>query len=1310
MKDIKALLPPAPGGGAGIKGDWNCTPSLGGVVGYYEATHALYDTATGIVTTQWAGQNWEPGIYRISVIKTDAIIGDINAAGSIVFGLEEDAAGNLGRPDQTAWLFNIWTDPNKTAADIENDIMGMLGDGIFPHNSFIQMCSSNLAATSNHISMQAIYINGSGVPSYSFVNHTIGSNSPFDLTEYGTGWKMLTYLGRYQQEIADDSTVFYNTIVDQNNVVQAVGNSVTLAADDIYAGLRLFSAVVMTRSAGTDIEDITVKLGFSGLPTHPILPTAWPGPNPAGYTGANQATIDNRFPNPSRELVPIFQAEFPPGTLVNDQYRVQIDAGNSTPAKPYGKAVIDDIVITVTDVTPGSESFTLNVDDLYLANKLAGIDIATPVGQAVAQVASSIEDAKLINDVLVFYIGYPNTVSSVKSSLRYADFESAYVAASAMQTPCEKLFVLYNSIGISPQIDPPSAGLNILIWDTAYHNITLTTSTAFESADKGDASYDFLQDYQPVHVFAAMTAFRTRGGFFKLFYNTNYLVSNNPFNLPNASSPKQYTKNGVCETIYLGDDTIVYFSPYAMDFQYLGRSVMCGSNVIVKIFYDIRESYYNGFSEFGNLPGYLPPLYMDDGNEVPGLTGGQYNSIYWNMGNFSSIRTLGTPAFNNYTGGHYVIGGIDSSASQEGLSEGYPNLRFPVSNRFVTPDMLAEDTFYSNAGGRIYWNVEELKAAASQVTVESNYASIDAGDMTIDIYHLPVGHYILGFQLNSDPFFRFRLAHGTVITGYLNNLETGYNSDTTILVTNTVFDQRNTRGVATFKNVLFEQVDNAPFAIGDPDKRFQFYLEDSVYHAQGGVNINLPSMIPLFMDGGAISFQSGGNSIVPKDNEGVLDWINLDWRFKRVRFTTERFFGPAQGSFFNLTDIYFGGRLHIEDSFVYGSHEAQPINGLVYYLINPGSGNNLVRMEDVNNQSYNSIVVRNCEKNWSDNSAVSSAGGNGVVASYRHNSNKPIPRFFVYGRGNSEKIRGKNVIDVFIDNCWPQTYVSAMTSLRPDTVYRVHGRSENTFVGALLAPGTEIIGASGHTPQGINDPFCDKLMISDDGVHSVGLMAFGDDIMFEHIHIQHDGGAGHTVPKLLHVSIDTAVSQDQMYGTPPTSYHRDRPIVFKDSLFSVVHYSGNVDHAVYFGGGQTGDGILAPSVVFDNFSTAGALIELADNMCVGSIEIKNCKPVDGNETLQINAVRSGTVDSAQLWTKPVKVHDNAFTRPPFWLSANQATPHANPITKIYAWNNRQESTAGIPSTATLSTYATGWTMAQTNNIKAEGNIFGCPNN
>lgn len=1272
-----------------IKGTWDVTPIVSSELTVLDSVNMSWDPATKTGTTTFMGAaTVNQGVAGAIIFDNnyDDLAVDEVRQFAMKAGADFDAhTGTL------ALLSTVVVPDGYTAAELAALFVSYLQGGTvyttpLIQNWFIKYHNTRMSVEATSRLTKA---DGTVSTSISTLDHAA---TPIDSTSLGA-----LYLTRKQPGGAGTATEVktVSAVFNATNELISIGNIGTVTGDpQIPAGNKL-GLVILYFPNTTVYENLSASVSLDTAPASIVVPVDFGTPaTPAGatYHGLTQADFDLALSAPAGGLISLSYPSFPVGAAVNDKWRIS----NLTPlyqSKPYNVPVLDEDIILVDNVSPGSESFRVDPSTARLNEVQAEAQLGITKADAAAVGGSRVVFFVRSHDAAVADPLPPGTPHVYDTHLQ------AYLAATALPKHIRKVIVFDNrstAAGTAKSVEPwiPSAG----VYNTFYYaanNIALSTMTHWmrNSGDHTDALTQIVGSVQwhrqIVKIKASCDALHFEGGNFAVFYSGNPAIGETLcVNLtPDATVS---TPTGIKRALEMGDGTQLYLSPLSFDLNNWGAggtsaampTLTVGNKCSLTILPDFSHdepslSYFNDRVRL-----------VDIINSTPGqlkyLPGGYTND-------FAGVKIkLGEDSSFIIEGGYAEFGGgvIDSPGFVVEVPERYGVVDFgftdgtlapyPIHNSIRGPGILSAAISaaitQSNDAGFIS-NKQEFLAACSSITtdVNGNVTYAFSGNKTYILattinlgatgHLLPQGNGLKFIGIGPSSGF-----HSSNPNGWLRL------SDTSSY--DIVMENLTVGGGISAKPTIFYQNTLAQYS----DAIFR----RCYFEVDAGVNVHL---IPLG-SGGTILYedcvvnQLGGYTLVP-------DTVEHNVTFDRMQFndrTSNAYYSTIP--FFDFSNKTINGSIKFRKCHVSGSNypagqkkrtllAARTVSGTVDVVItNPGG-----------------LTVEHCTKGWSD---ATFNGNNIILGSFRS-----VPNLvFVDTTIPEVKIRGKRVVDVYTAADWPQPIgTNTWINLPANTIFRIHGTVEVPATRCYLAIGTEIVGtgktildsqlhfgAAGHQPTG-NDSY---------------LIACGDDFVIQNLLIM-NGSAGASKAGLI-IQPDTA---NAGIGAP-AEWHTGKAIVIDDVIFPVNDPFNQGDRAPIRVMPAVSVG-YTPSIELGNV--------FCDDQPTYTIDISSAAGVYMVDNLTIRDVKGALPDAAykrpqvvfgdKYWSGAVTVRDNDLSQSPITISATGVAALTG-TNRVTAFNNRGITAAGVYNNA-LSTYVDGILMSDATLMLAQGNILGAPN-
>lgn len=595
-KNLLDILKGAGGGsGAGVKGTWDVTPVVDTVLTAVDTINLTWNSATNTATADWTNAGTPTnGLPVAGAAILNATVGDLAVNQVKQFALK--ASADFFAVTQGAAMLSFTVVPATMTADqlrqlfvnfvlnpsqvIPTPIMQTFMQYL-PGQGAVAMAQSNLATDTSPFSP----------------NSTVGYlTEALSADHYATVFFTRKQPGGEgtETEIHLAEAVFRTdgTLVGLGPVDFA-GNNPVLPPNSKLA------VVILYLPQNATFEPVSCQVSMTAAPSSITLPPDFgttPSAGQGSFNGVTQGDLDLVFANPATDIVSITVPPFPIGTKKNDMWRVR----NTTPAVqaiPYGTPVLNDDIIIVDNVTPGSEAIRVDVYSPYLTQQLAA-----PMAKAEEALAKAAA-AGTVGGKAVFFVRsndaflsdpLPTTAQNV-----YATFLAAYQAAIALPKHIQKIIVIDNRSTNQQQTIPewtdPLGGTNVFY--LVANNIKLSTMTFWErhaggkldglSFDAGSA----LQ--QTVIVRGLYDGLHFAGGAFSVAWSGDSFTNRC---VPFPPSQMIWSPGGSKRALEVGDFTQLYLSPLAFNFDNWGdfssvldsnNSLRIGDHCYVGIFPDL---------------------------------------------------------------------------------------------------------------------------------------------------------------------------------------------------------------------------------------------------------------------------------------------------------------------------------------------------------------------------------------------------------------------------------------------------------------------------------------------------------------------------------------------------------------------------------------------------------------------------------------------------------------------------------------------------------------------------------------------------
>lgn len=1274
-------------GGSGIKGDWNCTPVVGAGFTAVDTYRAAYDPETKTVSADWTGVPFNAMTPVFGAIRTDMTLGNIDIdevkklsikltndiiatpGYGVYFGVSfVDADGPMGGSAQafTAALFDAFFGGGNPSAPAINFMA--VGQGSSP--GMVGINRQIIAVTDS-------------APSGTVIQNSLTQGTPYDYdwSQLNAGDIVTYFLTKKQVNEGNTGIYAAQAVFDSTGDTIAVSRIQSLVDNPVLPPTMTMYIWFMTMAPSGAYPPVT---GIVDIPAGPNQVTLseieissgggfGPGDDFGSGMGGlvfSQEDWDMVFAQPAAGLIPINQATFPQGTKVNDQYRVVLNPGTTT-GKPYNTTVTNQAMVTVDNVTPGQEAFRVNVFSDLLEERLTALDPA--------QLTPLITEAGKRAGYQTFYVKGPNN-SSLGDPLSgpgvYDTFEQAYLAAIAQPTYLPKVIIQDDRQGAGNGI----RGISIYplqATDPTYYlagnNISLSTVKAWHR-DIVDGSINTQTDYdQAVFLFAKFDGLRLLGGHWMLANGGGNPGDTSPF--VTSGGPSGFAGNpstGNQRGLEIGDYTKVEFCSMSFPFPYWGGDFIVGDYCSVVIWPDVSLSspasgdanyywgyniaQYDGFSDVpGNIRSLNGELTIKAGLDfyfhvMPGIS---------NLGADAMTFKVQTPArFRNVNFGdletcQHIIEGSNTDAITaavnplKGLAIGSDNK--PVIEITTKEELFAQASSMPDGGGSTIYTVNN----ANNVYLINGNITLAADEI------LSVANGVRFIGLGRD-------------ASILNGMRPGGWLDIGV------------GGENTFENMF----------MGVLGGSYPFFRDNAVQGAQ------------LRFKGCYFKYDLNiGNNYIPEGTDSeivyekcvtVLSTETVSITVpalvaNSVLFDNHRFdditYDPTSNSYpvfdFSTTTIQGIGRVTFKECDVNTTRNLS-IGAKRKLLGVTGFGTSVTIME------RGGLVVDNCRKNWFN---ITNQANDTIV----HGKWRGVNNFiFNDTEANQTGLGAKKIIDVYHIDDWAADFLdNYFYTLRPNTIYRIHGAVVLDTNAYYLMPGTEIVGATGLGTDSI------QFGASATPAFATGhLLATGDDWVVRDVKLinMNTGDNRYGILSKPNDGFNSGALQ-------PAKYWNEKPVVVDNVEFEFYYNAGTHD-AILFTGAS---GVTEPSFEIGNIvvnaSTHNLKVDQTTDNAIMNMTIRGIKkgPLGGTKR------RPFIYFTDKKWTGVLTIRDNELIDPPVSISATGVGLLSTSTHRVVAFNNRGVDANGVYGAGAVTTYVDGILMSDTTLMLAEGNIFGAPN-
>ncbi len=1265
-KNLLDVLKGTLGGGAGIKGDWDCTPIIGADFSVVDSYRATYNAETKIASADWSSiPTAAPGQPYIGMLKTDLTLGTISL--NEVKKLSLQITADLADPTAMIYLGAFFLDSNAyTAEDAANMLFGMMMLSTpLPKPNIYTVGRSNLTNSNRGIAVSsAISAVTDDFPSgMGAASNTLGNNY-VDTASAGAGDNLTLFLSRTPGALPEngESINVASAIFDSTGTMLTVGQLAELTGNPVInSEMTMYIGFLTMIQSGSVLPPASVGVDVTAGPNTATLSDII---FTSGSLSFTQGDWDLVYPSPATPFIPINQAVFPQGAKKNDQFRVKIQPP-ATQGTPYGTVVTPEAVVVVDNVNVGQEAFRVMVDSANMEARLAQLDFSTQIGALTALV----DEAGRRAGEMVFY------VRSVDPGLEplvgpgvYDSFELAYEAAILQPKHIRKYIVIDDrSTSYRPTISFKTTGDRT--WYLAANNIEMSTVRAFDrivdpsQVPTGEYPYYFNEI---VDVRGRFDGLHFVGGAWAIAHGRDY-NNYDPFCVPSSPSSDVETPSGMRRALEMGDNTKVMLSPLSYNLNAWDEAVLhVGNNCTLMIFTDVS---YTAMNNSSAVMAAFPHIYNYDGyhataGRVTGKSGmttiyaGTNFSLQIGYGSpengvASFPLTVRTPAryqtihFNSLTGCSHVVEGV-------GLNEVLPLIDSAV-NLAIRNDgslqlvRITNRAEYNNAATTTY---------------------VDVGGTTVYVFNDATKLYLLASDITLTGSEAMQLGNGVrfIGTGRLSSSITGQNYAGWLIVQaglNGTFE--NIRLTVQGQGIFLDNIVNGDITFKGCGFRLTG-VQGHTFFPTGSGNVVYDECYTdmVLLVNNSIQIPATFNAKV-RLHRCIFDDLTGDQ-------------GSNAASVFSFADSTINGQIIFKDCEVRttistpGSYKRTLVN-----IRGTGTGSTVI----VTNQA--GIVFDNNRKNWNDDTYNSNEY---IIGQYRN-----VPNLVYIDDYTATYLeRGKRVIPVYDANDWPSPEgANTWVDLKSNAIYRIHGEVKVPSNVYFLGPGTEIEGASGGTGN-------DQLIIGLDYFTSSN---------FSHLVTCGDNWA----IRNLAVKVNTTTQVYGVWSIPSTT------VVDAHTTYTRIPWNSGIPAVLENVDFYNWDGTNLLPIRFDNvFGVAVPDFEFI-NVTVPSHSTAKICIVGGDSAIRNLVIRNykAITDSQRAnpriafgnfkWSGTIKIHDCELSEAPVTINSSAGLTVANRVT---AFNNRGVTTAGVYNNA-VSTYVDGILMSDTTLMLAQGNIFGAPN-
>lgn len=1259
-KNLLDVLKGTLGCGAGIKGDWDCTPTVGADFAIVDSFRATYNAETKVATADWSGiSTVAPGTPYVGMLKTDLTLGSISL--NEVKKLSLQITADLADPTVFVYVGAFFLDSNAYSAETAATMLFNLVANTTPlPKPYMYLIGTTNAVTGDGIGvLSEITAVTDGYPSGSTAATYAAFASTVDLSAAGAGDNITMFLSRTGASLPENGEAINiaPALFDSTGTMLSVGQMQELPGNPVLnSGMTLYIGLLTATQSGTVLPPASIGVDITAGPNTATLSGIT---FTSGSLGFTQGDWDMVYATPATGFVPVIQAIFPLGAKKNDQFRVKIQPP-ATQGTPYGTVVTPEAVVVVDNVNPGQEAFRVMVDSANMEARLAQLDFSTQIGALTALV----DEAGRRAGEMVFYVRSTDPgVEPLVGPGVYDSFELAYEAAILQPKHIRKYIVMDDrSTDYRPTISFKTTGDGT--WYLAANNIELSTVRAFDrivdpgQVPSGEHPYYFNE---VVDVRGRFDGLHFAGGAWAVAHGRDY-NNYDPFCVPSSPSADVETPSGMRHVLEMGDNTKVMLSPLSYNLNTWGESVLhVGNNCTLMIFTDVSNA----------------AMYAD-----PGVM--QAFQYIYNYDGYHSTagRVTGKSGMTTIYGGNNFSLYIGYGSPENGVAS------FPLTVR--TP--VRHDTINFGALTGCSHIVEGASMATIQPLIDTATGlAVDKGSTTLvyisnhaEFVGASGGSYING----SDTVYTFNDTSKTyLVTGniLLSSTEVmsvgnGVRFVGTGPTSSSIHGQRSNGwllvqpgGANKFENL---NIDIDGLGIFYEDTVDYDIIFNKCRLPQPGVYGNL--YIPI--GAGTVQYLDCTMPLNAYMINPPLT-INSKVRFERCVFDqTDSSYGSNIGAVFSLAGCTINGQLIFKDcqvnTTVYTTYDVKQTllsvkstsTGAIPIITNPAG-----------------IVIDNCTHNWVNGNTYN--GGKLILGDFRS-----IPNFVFLDDDRMPLIeRGKRVVPIYDSVDWPKPHLANQyVNLKPNTIYRVYGNIITSFVSHFLAQGTEVEGASGMDIDSI------QFGTSTSVTGIVPFIACGDNWAIRNIKI--DSYATGLERIIIESSPNPFAGSGQ-----PAAWHDNKPVVIDNVEFVWQNSATFTRWPIKFKGAN---GVTSPS-----FEIGNLVVHDAAHNCM----VDNGNP-DAVKNLTIRNITRGPLGGTKrrpqitflnaAWTGRVTVRDSELVEPPITITGGAGVLVA--ANRVTAFHNRGVDAAGTYGQS-LSSYVDGILMSDATLMLAQGNILGAPN-
>lgn len=1266
-KNLLDVLKGTLGCGAGIKGDWDCTPTVGADFAIVDSFRATYNAETKVATADWSGiSTVAPGTPYVGMLKTDLTLGSISL--NEVKKLSLQITADLADPTAYLYIGAFFLDSNAYSAETAATMLFNLVDNTTPlPKPYMYLIGATNAATGDGLGvLSEITAVTDGYPSGFTAATYAAFASTVDLSAAGAGDNITMFLSRTGASLPENGEAINiaPALFDSTGTMLSVGQMQELPGNPVLnSGMTLYIGLLTATQSGTVLPPASIGVDITAGPNTATLSEIT---FTSGSLGFTQGDWNMVYATPATGFVPIIQATFPQGAKKNDQFRVKIQPP-ATQGTPYGTVVTPEAVVVVDNVNVGQEAFRVMVDSANMEARLAQLDFSTQIGALTALV----DEAGRRAGEMVFYVGSTDPgVEPLVGPGVYDSFNQAYEAAILQPKHIRKYIVIDDrSTNYRPTIPFKTTGDQT--WYLAANNIEMSTVRAFDRiVDPGQVPTGEYPYYfnEIVDVRGRFDGLHFVGGAWAIAHGRDY-NNYDPFCVPSSPSADVETPSGKRRALEMGDNTKVMLSPLSYNLNTWDESVLhVGNNCTLMIFTDVS---YTAMNNSSAVMAAFPHIYNYDGyhstaGRVTGkggmttIYGGNNFSLYIGYGSpengvASFPLTVRTPPrhqtihFNSLTGCSHVVEGV-------GLNEVLPLIDSAV-NLAIRNDGSLQLVRITNRA--------EYNNAAT-----TTYVDVDG--KTVYVFNDATKLYLLASDITLTSSEAMQLGNGVrfIGTGRLSSSITGQNYAGWLIVQaglNGTFE--NIRLIVQGQGIFLDNIVNGDITFKGCGFRLTG-VQGHTFFPTGSGNVVYDECYTdmVLLVNNSIQIPATFNAKV-RLHRCIFDDLTGDQ-------------GSNAASVFSFADSTINGQIIFKDCEVRttistpGSYKRTLVN-----IRGTGTGSTVI----VTNQA--GIVFDNNRKNWNDDTYNSNEY---IIGQYRD-----VPNLVYIDDYTATYLeRGKRVIPVYDANDWPSPEgANTWVTLKSNTIYRIHGEVRVPSHVYFLSPGTEIEGASGSAGN-------DQLIIGLDYFSSSNfshLIACGDNWVIRNLAVKIN-----TTTQVYGVwSIPSTIIFDAYTSYTRTPWNNGVPVVLENVNF------------------YNWDGTNLLPIRFDNVYGVGVGVpdfELI-NVTVPSHNTAKVCPVGGDTAIRNLVIRNykAITDTTRAnpriafgnfkWSGTIKIHDCELSEAPITINSSAGLTAANRVT---AFNNRGVTTAGVYNNA-VSTYVDGILMSDTTLMLAQGNIFGAPN-